>query len=227
MFIKLENISKTYKLEGIEIKALDKVSFEVLEGEFVAIIGASGSGKSTLMHIIGFLDSPTDGRYTFEDLDVTKFTDDELSKTRNLKVGFIFQSFNLLAKTSSLDNVKLPMIYSKNRADMSKRAKEALEKVGLSDRLFNKPSQLSGGQQQRVAIARALVNNPQMILADEPTGNLDSKSGHEILDLLTGLNNDGRTVLIVTHDLDVAKKAKRIITIGDGRIISDRKNGRV
>ncbi len=224
MLIKLENISKSYKLEGIEIKALDNVSFEVSEGESTAIVGASGSGKSTLMHIIGFLDTPSRGRYMFEDLDVTKFTDDELSRIRNLKVGFIFQSFNLLAKTSALDNVKLPLVYSRNKADMDERAKKALEKVGLSDRLFNKPSQLSGGQQQRVAIARALVTDPQMILADEPTGNLDSKSGHEILDLLTKLNEEGTTLLIVTHDSDVAKKAKRIITIGDGKIVSDKKN---
>jgi len=221
MLIKLRDISKIYKMDGVEIKALDKVSLEIKDGEFAAIIGPSGSGKSTLMHVIGFLDALSSGSYFFEDVDVSGFSDSELAKIRNRKVGFIFQSFNLLPKTSSLDNVKLPALYSKNKNDTEERAKKLLERVGLKDRMQNKPSQLSGGQQQRVAIARSLMNDPQIILADEPTGNLDSKSGDEVLKILTQLNKEGKTVVIVTHDQNVANTAKRNIFISDGKIVKD------
>ncbi|MEK7595670.1 MAG: ABC transporter ATP-binding protein [Patescibacteria group bacterium] len=223
MLIKLDNISKVYKMDGVEIKAIDSISLEIQTGEFIALIGTSGSGKSTLMHIIGLLDSPTDGLYLFEGNDVTKFKDKNLAKIRNEKIGFIFQAFNLLPKTSAFENVKLPSLYSNNKTRVEERAIDLLTKVGLSDRANNKPSQLSGGQQQRVAIARSLMNEPQIILADEPTGNLDTRSGKEILDLLANLNNEGKTVIIVTHDQEVANTAKRKIRISDGKIVEDTK----
>lgn len=223
MLIKLTNIEKVYKMDGVQIRALDGITLEINEGEFTALIGASGSGKSTLMHVIGMLDTPTSGEYLFEDVEVHKYTETELAKIRNKKIGFIFQSFNLLAKTPAIENVMLPALYSVNKKDMEARARELLQKVGLGERLNNRPSQLSGGQQQRVAIARSLMNNPQIILADEPTGNLDSKSGKEILELLTSLNKEGKTVIIVTHDREVAETAKRKITLKDGKIVSDEK----
>ena len=221
MLIKVEGISKIYRLDGVEIKALDTVSLNIEKGEFIAIVGASGSGKSTLMHILGFLDAPTSGSYMFEDKDVTKFSDAQFAKIRNAKIGFIFQSFNLLAKTPAVENVKLPAMYSKNKKDLEKRALDLLKRVGLENRRMNKPSQLSGGQQQRVAIARALMNDPEIILADEPTGNLDTKSGKEILDLLAELNKEGKTVIIVTHDHEVAETAHRKIKVSDGKIVED------
>lgn len=207
-----------------EFVALKKVSLTITEGEYVAIIGPSGSGKSTLMHLIGCLDRPTDGTIMFEGTDISKATDVDLAKIRNTKIGFVFQQFNLLRKTSSLSNVELPLVYSgespKNRRE---RAMKQLSEVGLAEKLSNFPSQLSGGQQQRVAIARALVTNPRLLLADEPTGNLDSKSGEEILLLFDELHRHGRTIIVVTHDEHIAKRAKRIISIKDGLILRDKK----
>ena len=222
MLIELANISKIYQLEGVSVNALDNVSLKIGKGEFIAITGASGSGKSTLMHVIGLLDKASQGTYKFEDKKVEDFTDNEFAKVRGEKVGFIFQSFNLLPKTSSLDNVLLPTLYIKQHGDVRAKAKALLERVGLEDRMQNKPSQLSGGQQQRVAIARALMNDPQIILADEPTGNLDSKSGEEIIKLLSELNKEGKTVIIVTHEEEIAMQAKRRIILKDGKVIEDK-----
>ncbi len=202
--------------------ALDGVSFVIKEGEFVALTGPSGSGKSTLMHIMGFLDRPTSGVYKFNGKSIDELSDDELARIRNKKMGFVFQSFNLLPRRSVLDNVKLPLIYSGISPEMEdKLAKEALDKVGLSHRISHYPNQLSGGEQQRVAIARAIVNRPSVIFADEPTGNLDSKSGQQIMDILQNLNNQGHTIILVTHEKYTAEMAKRIIQLKDGRIIDD------
>lgn len=222
--LSVHNISRKYRMGESEFVALKKVSLTITEGEYVAIIGPSGSGKSTLMHLIGCLDRPTDGTIMFEGTDISKATDVELAKIRNTKIGFVFQQFNLLRKTSSLSNVELPLVYSgespKNRRE---RAVKQLSEVGLAEKLSNFPSQLSGGQQQRVAIARALVTNPRLLLADEPTGNLDSKSGEEILLLFDDLHRHGRTIIVVTHDEHIAKRAKRIISIKDGLILRDKK----
>lgn len=209
----------------IVVKAICEVSLEIEKGEFVAIVGASGSGKSTLMHIIGILDRPTAGKVYLEGKDVSELTTDERAILRNQNIGFVFQQFNLLRRTSALDNVALPLLYAgTDKKDRNEEAKKALEQVGLADRLNHHPSQLSGGQQQRVAIARALVNKPTLILADEPTGNLDSKSGKEIMNLLHELNKQGNTIVLVTHEPDIAKGAKRTITLMDGKIISDERN---
>ena len=223
MLIQLKNIIKNYDNDGGLTKVLQDVSLEVEEGEFLAIMGPSGSGKSTLMHIIGFLDRATDGTYLFEGKDIKNFTDDELAHIRNEEIGFVFQSFNLLARTSVLDNVILPLTYSKKK-NHAELATKALEAVGLGNRLHFLSNQISGGQKQRVAIARALVCDPKVIFADEPTGNLDSKSGATVMGILGRLNSEGRTIILVTHDRSVAEHAGRIITIRDGAIVSDEKN---
>ena len=220
--ISFSNITKTYRMGEVEICALCDVSLRVNPGELIAIMGPSGSGKSTLMNMIGCLDRPTSGSYRFEDREISAMTDDELASVRNVKIGFVFQTFNLLPRFSALKNVEVPLIYSGVPARLRReRAMPMLQKVGLSERMYHKPTELSGGQQQRVAIARALVNNPPLLLADEPTGNLDSRSGAEILAILEGLNRQGVTILIVTHDKDVAALCKRTIQLKDGRIVGD------
>lgn len=219
--LKTQNVIKEYFLGGTKFKALDGVNLEIKKGEFVSIVGKSGSGKSTLMHILGLLDRCTSGKVFFNGSDVSTLNDYSLAKLRSDEIGFVFQSFNLLAKTGALENVLLPSLYTSKKFNARERALFLLEKVGLSDKINNTPAQLSGGQQQRVAIARALINDPSVILADEPTGNLDSKNGAEVLLLLKKLNSEGKTVIVVTHDEDIAKEAKRIIRISDGKIVVD------
>jgi putative ABC transport system ATP-binding protein len=223
--ISLSKVTKIYKLgDDVEVAALKGINLEIKKGEFVAIIGPSGSGKSTLMHMIGILDQPTSGVVKLEGDDVEKLPEKKLAELRNKHIGFVFQAFNLLPKTSALENVELPMIYSNiPGSERKRRATEALKIVGLGERLNHTPAQLSGGQQQRVAIARALVTNPSLILADEPTGNLDSKAGDEIIALLKELNKKGNTIVLVTHEREIAEKAKRIVEVKDGLIISDKK----
>lgn len=225
--VSLRGINKFYKLGENRFKVLDGVSLDIREGEFVAIVGPSGSGKSTLMHIIGLLDTPSDGSVSIKDKLINQSNEKNLATLRNKYIGFVFQAFNLLPRTSAIDNVELPLIYSGiTKEERFKRAEKVLYQVGLREKINSRPSQLSGGQQQRVAIARALVNNPTLILADEPTGNLDSKSGTEILNLFASLNKKGNTIVLVTHDPSVAKKARRIIEIKDGRISRDHKTNR-
>ena len=221
MLIELKNIVKNYDNGGVITKVLRGVNLQVDEGEFVAIMGPSGSGKSTLMHTIGFLDRPTTGEYLFDGENTEGFNDDELARIRNNRIGFVFQSFNLLPRTTVLDNVMLPLLYSGTKSNYENRAKKALEAVGLGERLDFMSNQISGGQKQRVAIARALVCDPKVIFADEPTGNLDSKSGSTVMNILEKLNQEGRTIILVTHDKQVALHANRIVTIRDGEIISD------
>ncbi len=223
MLIELKNIFKSYDNGGVITSVLHGVNLEVKEGEFIAIMGPSGSGKSTLMHIIGFLDRQTKGKYFFDGLDTVNLNDDELARIRNERIGFVFQSFNLLPRTTVLDNVILPLFYSNIKTGLEKKAKEALKAVGLEDRMQHLSNQISGGQKQRVAIARALICDPKVIFADEPTGNLDSKSGSTVMNILERLNDEGRTVILVTHDEEVALHAKRIVTIRDGEIVSDEK----
>jgi putative ABC transport system ATP-binding protein len=222
--ISLKDITKTYHLESLEVPVLKRINLSIEEGEYVAIMGASGSGKSTLMNIIGCLDRPSSGQYFLAGQDLTKLDDDELADIRNQYIGFVFQQFNLLPKLTSLANVMLPMIYADvDKSQRVEQATEALVQVGLRDRIQNRPNQLSGGQQQRVAIARALVNHPALVLADEPTGALDSTTSEEIMNLLTELNQQGTTIAIVTHDANVAARTKRIIRMVDGVIIEQEK----
>ena len=220
--IKLENITKIYKMGENEVHALDGVSLHIKPHEFVSVIGPSGSGKSTLMNVIGCLDVPTGGKYFVDGIDASVMTDNQLADLRNRKIGFIFQQYNLLSKLSALENVELPLIYRGiPAAKRQEMALLALTKVGLADKAMHKPTELSGGQQQRVSVARALCGNPSLILADEPTGALDSKSGVEIMQMIHDLHKDGNTIVIITHDLSIAKQAERIITIRDGKITSD------
>jgi len=221
--IEAKNIVRQYELGGSVFKALDGINLKIDAGEFVSIVGKSGSGKSTLMHILGLLDRATSGSLYSSGTDVATLDDAQLAKLRSNQIGFVFQSFNLLARTPALQNVLLPSVYTSKKYDSQERALALLEKVGLSDKLKNTPAQLSGGQQQRVAIARALMNDPALVLADEPTGNLDSKSGEEVLNVLKQLNQEGKTVIIVTHDDDVARNAKRIVRLADGIIVADQK----
>ncbi len=223
MLIELKKIIKNYENGDVITRVLRGIDLSVEEGEFLAIMGPSGSGKSTLMHIIGFLDRPTEGEYYFDGENTSTFDDNELAHIRNERIGFVFQSFNLLPRTSVLDNVILPLIYSKSKTGHEHKAKLALEAVGLGERIHHMSNQISGGQKQRVAIARALVCDPKVIFADEPTGNLDSKSGSTVMHILEKLNKEGKTIILVTHDLDVALHADRIVTIKDGEIVGDKK----
>lgn len=219
-FIKLSHLNKIYKSGEVSFQALKDINFELRRGEFVAIIGASGSGKSTLMNIIGLLDHPTSGSYNLDGQDTSRLKENSLAQIRNKKIGFVFQSFNLLPRTSALDNVTLPLIYTKlGRNERLLKAKKALVDVGLEGKLNSRPNQLSGGEQQRVAIARALVNDPEIILADEPTGNLDSKVSEEIMKIFEKLNRDGKTIIMITHEPNIARHAKRIIRLKDGEIV--------
>lgn len=225
MLLELQNVSKLYTIGDTTIKALDGISLSVAEGEFVAVMGPSGSGKSTFLQVASMLAEPTNGTIILKDTDVTKFDEKQRARLRNKEIGFVFQQFNLLARTSALENVALPMVYAGYSSSFrNQKAQEMLELVGLGDRLNNTPAQLSGGQQQRVAIARALINNPAVIFADEPTGNLDSKSGDDIKALLTKLHKDGKTIIMVTHEDDVAAIAKRKVVFKDGKVLSDRKH---
>ena len=220
--IKLEHIFKIYEMGENKVYALDDVSLHVATHEFVSIIGPSGSGKSTLMNMLGCLDVPTQGRYFLDGTDISKKTDDELAEIRNKKIGFVFQGFNLLPKLTAVENVELPLIYSNVSAkERHEKAKEALAKVGLEGRIDHKPTELSGGQQQRVAIARALITDPPIILADEPTGNLDSKSGKEVMEIFKNLNANGNTIILITHDSGVAAQAKRVVRIQDGKLYEE------
>jgi putative ABC transport system ATP-binding protein len=221
--IKIKNLYKTYKIGEVEVHALTSVDLSIDEGEFVAIMGSSGSGKSTLMNLIGCLDKPTSGDYFLDGVNTSTLSKNEYARIRNQKIGFVFQGFNLLARTSALENVELPLMYDRYQRikNPAKKAIEVLNRVGLGDRIHHEPNQLSGGQQQRVAIARALVNEPSLILADEPTGNLDSKMSVEVFSLFQKLNDEGITIVLVTHERDFAKFAKRIIELKDGRVIRD------
>ena len=223
--IEVKNITKIYNGGEVSTQALTDVSFEIERGEFVAIVGPSGSGKSTLMHILGCLDIPTSGTYIINGKNVEHMNDDELAEIRNKEIGFVFQAYNLLSRTSSIKNVSLPMAYAGvSKKEREERAKLLLESVGLGNKLYNMPSQLSGGERQRVAIARSMATDPSIILADEPTGNLASKQGMEIMDIFEELNKKGHTIVLITHDEDIAARAKRIISIMDGKIIGDTKN---
>lgn len=225
--IKVSNLSKIYQTGEVQVKALDDISFEIKKGEFVAVMGPSGSGKSTLMHILGLLDRPTFGKYFLEGMDTSKFSDEEMAKIRNKKIGFVFQFFNLLPRTNALRNVIIPMIYGGVPVSQrEEKAKKLLKAVDLEERIYHSPSQLSGGEQQRVAIARALAMNPAIILADEPTGNIATNQAQEIMKIFQKLNNDGHTIVLITHEPDIAEYAKRVILLKDGKIIKDELNGK-
>lgn len=217
--IDIKNMSKIYEMGNNKVYALNNINLNIKEHEFVSIIGPSGSGKSTLMNMLGCLDVPTEGTYILDGKPISKMSDDELAEIRNKKIGFVFQGFNLLPKLTAIENVELPLIYQNISAkERRERAKKALASVGLEERINHTPNELSGGQQQRVAIARALITNPPLILADEPTGNLDSKSGKEVMEIFKSLNEQGNTIVLITHDNDVAREAKRIIRIQDGKL---------
>ncbi len=225
MLIRIENLTKIYQLGQVQVRALNNVNLTINKNEYVAIMGPSGSGKSTLMNILGCLDVPSEGRYILNDQDVSNLTDDELAHIRNKEIGFVFQTFNLLPRATALHNVELPLIYNGTpRVRRRELAMQALERVGLADRAMHRPSELSGGQRQRVAIARALINNPSLILADEPTGNLDSKTGEEIMQIFNELNEAGNTIVLVTHEEDIGRRCKRLIRLLDGEIINDEMN---
>ena len=219
--IELDGVTKIYGNGSVKVRALGPVDLVIEEGDLVAIMGPSGSGKSTMMNILGCLDVPSDGRYTLDGIDVSKLRDNKLASIRNTRIGFVFQSFNLIPRTSALRNVELPLVYAGMRANRRKRAMAALDRVGLSERSHHMPNELSGGQQQRVAVARALVTDPAIILADEPTGNLDSTSTVEIMRLLVELNDAGRTIVLITHEPEVAEFAKRVVELRDGKIVRD------
>ena len=222
--IEVENLIKTYQLGGHQVQALKGVSFRVRKGEFIAIMGQSGSGKSTLMNLLGCLDLPSSGTYRLGDTDVSTLNSDQLAEVRNRRIGFVFQSFNLLARSSALENTELPLLYGRV-SDSQTKAREALAKVGLADRVRHNPNELSGGEKQRVAIARAIVNTPSIILADEPTGNLDTQTGIEIMDIFSRFNQEGATLILVTHEPSIARYASRVIQMQDGLIISDSGEG--
>ncbi len=225
MLIEIRNLSKKYVMDDVEVDALKTIDLKIEQNEYVAIMGPSGSGKSTLMNIIGCLDTPTSGNYLFRNVDVSSLDDDTLSVMRNKEIGFVFQNFNLLARMSSIHNVELPLIYAGvHKTERRERAMKALDRVGLADRINHKPSELSGGQRQRVAIARALVTNPGILLADEPTGALDSKTGDEIMELFRKLHEEGNTIIVITHEQEIANHANRTIFIKDGLIHSDKAN---
>lgn len=227
--IEIKNLAKIYVMGENRVKAVDGISFDVESGEFLAVMGPSGSGKSTLMNILGCLDRPTSGSYKLDGIEISSLDRDRRAELRNDKIGFVFQSFNLLPRTSALENVELPLLYSNKRSwtdqQMIERATECLHRVGLNGREDHTPSQLSGGQQQRVAIARALINDPAIILADEPTGNLDSRTSSEIMDVFRSLNEEGKLIVLITHEPDIADQARRVITMRDGQILSDRAVG--
>jgi len=226
--ISTKDLRKTYDMGATKVYALRGVDVEISVNDYVALMGPSGSGKSTLMNLLGCLDTPSSGDYFLDDINVSTMTDGELAEVRNRKIGFVFQTFNLLPRLSALDNVALPLVYSGwSKADREARAQEVLEEVGLGDRVDHKPNELSGGQRQRVAIARALVNNPSIILADEPTGNLDTKTSIEIMKILENIHNKGNTVILVTHEPDIAEHAHRIIRLRDGEVESDVKNANI
>jgi len=222
--VRLEDVTKVYRMGEVELRALAGVTLEIQAGDFTAIMGASGSGKSTMMNLLGCLDRPTTGRYLLDGQDISSLSNDELARLRNRTLGFVFQSFNLLARTSALENVELPLLYSGvPAAERRQRAEESLQRVGLGDRIDHHPNQMSGGQQQRVAIARALVNRPRILLADEPTGNLDSRTSEDVMALFQDLGRTGITVLLVTHEPDIAAYAARVITMRDGLVRSDQR----
>lgn len=222
--IEMKNLGKIYKMGKNEYRALSDINLEISKGEFVSIVGPSGAGKSTLMNIIGCLDNATEGEYLLDGVN-TKCSDNKLAEIRNKKIGFIFQNYNLLPKLNVRENVELPLVYQGiSSSEIKSRSMEVIKKVGLEEHINHKPSELSGGQKQRVAIARALASDPEIILADEPTGALDSKTGIEVIDMIKGINEEGNTVILITHDMNIAKKAKRIVTVRDGKIISDEEN---